>query len=262
MCKPVPDAEPVFLFPAPDPKHFFHLIRISRVKSEKGMDQPLNTAPRKLTKSRTNRMIDGVCGGIGEYFGLDPTLIRIVWVLVTLLGGSGFILYILAMIILPTNKNLAAGPENAQMAYTEPDRKRFWGITLVLIGGFILLINLGWLADFSFWSFSHRIVFPVLLIGVGAILIFTYIRRSEDRIPAPNEPGTPAAAQPRELRKSRTDRKLFGVCGGVAKYFNTDPTIIRILYVVLVLASFGWGLLLYIILGIVMPEEKLTTISS
>jgi phage shock protein C len=213
-------------------------------------------------------MIDGVCGGIGEYFGLDPTLVRIVWVLVTLLGGSGFILYILAMIILPVDKTLPSAQtatDGTQVAYTEPDRKRFWGITLVLIGGFLIMINLGWFADFSFWSFSHRIIFPALLIGVGIILIVTYLRRSQTPGSSPDLSGAiPSSAQSnlRELRKSRTDRKLFGVCGGVAKYFNIDPTIIRILYVVLVLASFGWGLLLYIILGIVMPDEKLTTISS
>jgi phage shock protein C len=227
-----------------------------------------NMPPRKLTKSRTNRMIDGVCGGIGEYFGLDPTLVRIVWVLVTLLGGSGFILYILAMIIMPVNKDLSAAQtttDGTQVAYHEPDRKRFWGITLVLLGGFLIMINLGWFADFSFWSFSHRIIFPLLLIGVGVILIFTYLRRSQSPGPSMAMPGgmaAPELAEPRELRKSRTDRKLFGVCGGIAKYFSVDSTIIRILYIILVLASFGWGLLLYIILGIVMPDEKLSAISS
>ncbi len=46
-------------------------------------------------------MIDGVCGGIAAYFSVDPTLIRIVWVLLALFGGSGVILYIAAMILMP-----------------------------------------------------------------------------------------------------------------------------------------------------------------
>ena len=58
---------------------------------------------KRLCKSRTNRMIDGVCGGVAEYFGLDPTLVRIAWVLLTLLGGSGILLYIVGMIIMPTS---------------------------------------------------------------------------------------------------------------------------------------------------------------
>jgi phage shock protein C len=60
----------------------------------------------------------------------------------------------------------------------------------------------------------------------------------------------------RELRRSVKDKKLFGVCGGIAAYFNVDSTIVRILYICLVIASFGWGLLLYIILVLLMPEER------
>ncbi|MDX2161496.1 MAG: PspC domain-containing protein [bacterium] len=57
----------------------------------------------------------------------------------------------------------------------------------------------------------------------------------------------------KRLARSRTDRQIAGVAGGLAVYFNTDPTIIRILFVVLALVG-GPGLLLYIILALVMPE--------
>ncbi|MBI1804096.1 MAG: PspC domain-containing protein [Ignavibacteriae bacterium] len=66
----------------------------------------------------------------------------------------------------------------------------------------------------------------------------------------------------KELRRSIKDRKLFGVCGGLGEYFGLDSTIVRIVYIFLVLASFGWALLLYIILGLVMPEEKPVTTST
>ena len=65
-----------------------------------------NTTSRRLYKSRRNRMIDGVCGGVAEYFDIDPTIVRIIWILMTLLGGSGFILYIAGMIIMPVNPEL------------------------------------------------------------------------------------------------------------------------------------------------------------
>ncbi len=55
----------------------------------------------KLYKSKTNRMISGVCGGIGEYFGVDPTWVRLAWVLFCILGGSGILAYIIALIIIP-----------------------------------------------------------------------------------------------------------------------------------------------------------------
>lgn len=56
---------------------------------------------KRLYKSNDNKMIDGVCGGIAEYFSIDPTLVRLGWVLLSALGGSGILAYIVAAIIIP-----------------------------------------------------------------------------------------------------------------------------------------------------------------
>ena len=56
---------------------------------------------KKLYRSDENKMLAGVCGGIAEYFGVDTTLIRLAWVVFSLLGGSGLLAYILAAIIIP-----------------------------------------------------------------------------------------------------------------------------------------------------------------
>ena len=57
---------------------------------------------KKLYKTEgPYKMVCGVCGGIAEYFGVDPTLIRLAWVVFSLLGGSGLLAYILAAIIIP-----------------------------------------------------------------------------------------------------------------------------------------------------------------
>ncbi|AEH60412.1 phage shock protein C, PspC [Methanosalsum zhilinae DSM 4017] len=56
---------------------------------------------KKLYRSRNDRILGGVCAGIGEYLNADPTLIRLLWILFTLLGGSGIIVYIIAWIIIP-----------------------------------------------------------------------------------------------------------------------------------------------------------------
>ena len=57
--------------------------------------------PKKLYKSNQNKMIDGVCGGIAEYFGVDPTVVRLGTVVLSLLGFSGVQAYIIAAIIIP-----------------------------------------------------------------------------------------------------------------------------------------------------------------
>ena len=56
---------------------------------------------KKLYKSSVNRMLCGVCGRIAEYFNIDPTLVRLVWVIITLMGGAGILAYIIAAIIIP-----------------------------------------------------------------------------------------------------------------------------------------------------------------
>lgn len=56
--------------------------------------------PKRLFKSSENRVLCGVCGGIGEYFNVDPTIIRLIWVLVAC-TGTGIIAYIIAAIIMP-----------------------------------------------------------------------------------------------------------------------------------------------------------------
>lgn len=56
---------------------------------------------KQLRRSLENRVLAGVCGGIGEYFGIDPVLIRIAWLLLTLAGGSGVIIYLICWLIIP-----------------------------------------------------------------------------------------------------------------------------------------------------------------
>lgn len=57
-----------------------------------------------LTRSKSNRMIAGVCGGFGQYFNIDPTLVRVVFVALAVFGGFGIILYPILWIIIPEEK--------------------------------------------------------------------------------------------------------------------------------------------------------------
>ena len=56
---------------------------------------------KKLAKSRTDRKLCGVCGGFAEYVNLDPTVVRLIWVLLSLCAGGGLIAYIIAALIMP-----------------------------------------------------------------------------------------------------------------------------------------------------------------
>jgi phage shock protein C len=60
---------------------------------------------KRLYKSDTNKMIGGVCGGIAEYINLDPTIVRLLWVVFSFAGGAGILAYIIAAIIIPNKYN-------------------------------------------------------------------------------------------------------------------------------------------------------------
>ena len=66
--------------------------------------------PHRLTRSETDRMLVGVCGGLGEHFGIDSTIIRVVFVVLTLFGASGIVLYLVLWLIVPRASRVDAAP--------------------------------------------------------------------------------------------------------------------------------------------------------
>ena len=83
---------------------------MAKRKSAKKPKKPIKKVHKKvvyrtkrLYRSGKDRILGGVCGGIGEYFNVDPTLIRLAWILFSLLYGSGVLVYIVAWIIIPRN---------------------------------------------------------------------------------------------------------------------------------------------------------------
>jgi phage shock protein C len=161
---------------------------------------------RRLYKSRRLRMIDGICGGISEYFGVDVTIIRILFILLVLMGGTGLLVYIAAMIIMPANPDFMSFPE--PRAQRGGDR-RFWGVFLILIGATVLFVNLGWLAGLDWWSFSGSVVLPVLMIAAGIFVIFSLRAKGGPVMRRPSmapRPSMRAWERPRRRCRARSRR--------------------------------------------------------
>ncbi len=56
---------------------------------------------KRLQRSRTEKMLGGVCGGLAAYFGVDPTLVRVLWIAMTLIVGVGILLYLILWVVMP-----------------------------------------------------------------------------------------------------------------------------------------------------------------
>lgn len=218
---------------------------------------------KRLYKSRKDRVIAGVCGGVGEYFEIDPVLIRIIWALLAILGGSGIIAYIIGMIIIPERPKEDI-PEDNDVEQAQRNNMKtsqtVWGIILIGIGLIVLFQQFPLFGFFSskFWYVSWGIIFPVFLIILGGIILFKKsdwkVRRDEKG----TDVGGEKVSAKERLTVLRNERKIAGVSAGMAYYLNIDPTIIRLLWVVGVFATGGVALLIYIILAIVLPESEET----
>ena len=59
---------------------------------------------KRLYRSKTDKKLCGVCAGVADYFGIDPTIIRLIWAILALLGGTGIVAYLIAAVIIPNSE--------------------------------------------------------------------------------------------------------------------------------------------------------------
>ena len=157
----------------------------------------------RLHRSQSDRMIWGVCGGLAKYFEMDPTIVRIIFVLLIFANGVGILAYIIMAIVVPKEGSKAAAPKEAikenveeikdtaselgreiRSAFageeTKPEeankihhrRRNFFGIILIVLGLLFLMSNLNLFAWFR-WSY----LWPVILVAIGLVIIFSARRK-------------------------------------------------------------------------------------
>ncbi len=139
----------------------------------------------RLYRSRSNRVVGGVAGGLGEYFRIDPVIVRLVWVLLAFARGSGLMLYLIAWILIPeepivviqdpdsapsaeASGNGGAGDWSEQVKESpveEEERRRRWFGGLLVIAGLLLLAE-----KTALWLDPAWLV-PLGLIAAGVVVL-------------------------------------------------------------------------------------------
>ena len=140
------------------------------------------TAPKRLFRRSSSGRLGGVCAGIAEYLDADVTLVRLLWIVLSIVPGGfvgGVIAYLVAWIIMPDA--------------TDP------------------------------------------VVDAGA----------------------------RRLARSTSDRKIAGVCGGLAEYFSLDPTVVRVVWAILAVVPGGivLGIVAYFVAWFIMPSQPALSIA-
>jgi len=165
-----------------------------------------NTSSKKLYRSRTDKVIAGVCGGLGEYFNMDSLIFRLIFLALMLAGGSGFWLYIILAIIIPKEslqgqvpgsvssdsrekvrdsvhefaadvrasaQHWAAEIKNKHPEHWQSDNRRHWFGLIIVAIGVVFLINQLFPQSPLHWEY----LWPVCLIVVGVAIISRGERR-------------------------------------------------------------------------------------
>ncbi|MDQ3897203.1 MAG: PspC domain-containing protein [Actinomycetota bacterium] len=128
------------------------------------MTSETTSAPRRLTRSRTDRLLGGVCGGVARAIRLDPLLVRVAVVALTVAGGTGALLYVVAWLLLPEEGRDRSLAQDAA-------RNRTHDVGEVLAVGSIVLGVLLLVRATGIW-FGDAFVWPLLLAGVGLAVIW------------------------------------------------------------------------------------------
>ena len=160
----------------------------------------------RLYRSRSDRMLFGVAGGMADWLDVDPSLVRIVWALLILAGGVGLVLYIVAAIVIPEEPlgaagaaaSATAGPGAAAGATANASADADWQARRgarraarnerrgngAMIFGLILVFVGAWFLVDRYLDIDSAVVFPAVLIVIGGALVIGALARSGGRGPS------------------------------------------------------------------------------
>jgi phage shock protein C len=119
--------------------------------------------PRRLRRSRSDRMLGGVCGGIGAYLGVDPVFVRLAFIAFVLAGGAGVLAYVVAWIAIPSEEADGTPAGSAPARPPATAAQLVAGAVLVMIGGMLLVDRV--------LPGLDRFVWPAVLVVAGAVLL-------------------------------------------------------------------------------------------
>jgi phage shock protein C len=127
--------------------------------------------PRRLYRSNKDRFLAGVCGGLAEYFDTDPLLMRIIFILLTLSGGLGILLYLIAWLIIPPKPSTTQAEEPPHMNSGQNENRK-GKRTGMLLGTFLIVLGIGFLLhNYGLFHLKFSVIWPLILIAIGIKLI-------------------------------------------------------------------------------------------
>ncbi|MFA6597193.1 MAG: PspC domain-containing protein [Ignavibacteriaceae bacterium] len=139
---------------------------------------------KRLYRSRTEKMIAGVAGGIAQYLDIDPVFVRIAFVALIFFNGAGIIIYFISAIIIPKEELTGTSqpveePEEKVKAKAVDKEKRKTQREKIF-GGILILLGVIFLADNLLINITFENIFPIILICIGGWMVFNTFQKEKE----------------------------------------------------------------------------------
>jgi phage shock protein C len=123
----------------------------------------------RLYRSTTDKFVGGVCGGLAEFFRIDPSIVRVIWVLLTLASaGTGVIAYLIMLVVIPKRP---LGEESPVVTERAGWNSYLPGVILIAVGAVLLIVKV-------FQWIHWHMIWPIILILIGLAIVFYNTGRS------------------------------------------------------------------------------------
>ncbi len=139
---------------------------------------PYQQAGNRLTRSTDDKVVGGLAGGLGRWFGIDPVVFRIAFVVLTLAGGSGILLYLIGWLMIPDDAGGAA-----LNRFGNERNSKLVAAVLAGVGLLILLENIG--------GGDDDVPFGLVLVGLGGLYLWSRRKSADGGPPTPPSPESP-----------------------------------------------------------------------
>lgn len=137
---------------------------------------------KKLTRSSESKIFGGVCGGLGEYFEIDPILFRIIFLVLLFTAGSGLLLYIILWIIIPQKSILnISSPSSEDLSTKKSDNNTHKNSGAIIAGSILIVLGIIFLLNYYITWVNISKLWPLILIIIGVALIGSYIRENKQQ---------------------------------------------------------------------------------
>jgi phage shock protein PspC (stress-responsive transcriptional regulator) len=203
----------------------------------------INQPKKKLLKSVKNRILFGVCSGLGDFFNIDPIFFRLIFILSLFWDGWGIIIYLILAIVIPAYPRTNV-IENEELNF-QPDKKfkTMTGSFIILLGVYLLLTEMEFVNYKGFLGLKDQEIITSLILALSVIYFLNYELR------------TVTDEEPSLYFRNSHHKIIAGVCWGLAGYLRTEIFLIRIFFILFTIITLGTGIIIYCTFILTVPYK-------